>query len=113
MLLVGYWAIHAAKAARKYLSALTSAGTTPNARFSAAEMAGSAALEWQESGIGAQGECAQQIVELLCNNEAVLLSKPILRARAGDTLARLGDPRFEPQLTPTIRNAKIWKPGTR
>ena len=33
----------------------------------------------------------------MSESKAVVAPKPILRARAGDTLARLGDPRFDSQ----------------
>jgi formylglycine-generating enzyme required for sulfatase activity len=36
-------------------------------------------------------------MQLLCSENALMDSEPVIRARAGDTLARLGDPRFDPQ----------------
>ena len=95
LLLGGYMATHAAKSARDLLGALAKAGATPNARFSAAELAGTATLEWRESGEAIRGDCALRIVGLLNDTATLLDSKPVVRARAGDTLARLGDPRFD------------------
>ncbi|MFZ1641626.1 MAG: SUMF1/EgtB/PvdO family nonheme iron enzyme [Candidatus Contendobacter sp.] len=95
LLLVGYMAINATKSARDFLSALARAGGSPNAQFAAAELAGVAALEWRDSGETIRADCARRIVALLSDSEASATSKPILRARAGDTLARLGDPRFD------------------
>jgi formylglycine-generating enzyme required for sulfatase activity len=88
-------AINATKSARDFISALAQAGNQPNAQFSAAELAGVAALEWRGSGETIRAECARRIVALLSDLGASATSKPILRARAGDTLARLGDPRFD------------------
>jgi formylglycine-generating enzyme required for sulfatase activity len=98
LLLGGYMAIGAARSAREFLRALAVvAGADGDARFSAAELAGTTALEWRESGEAIRGECAGRIVELLRDGNALARSKPVIRARAGDALARLGDPRFDPQ----------------
>ncbi len=95
LLLVGYMAANAAKSARDFLSALTQAGSRPNAKFAAVELAGTAALEWRDSGEPVRADCAQRIVTLLSDSEASTTSEPILRARVGDILAYLGDPRFD------------------
>ncbi len=95
LLLVGYMAANAAQSARDFLSALARAGSQPNATFAAVELAGTAALEWRDSGEPARVDCIQRIVTLLSDSEASVTSEPILRARAGDLLARLGDPRFD------------------
>ena len=95
LLLVGYMAINATKSARDFLSALARAGNQPNAQFSAAELAGTAALEWRGSGELVRVDCARRIVGLLRDSKALAVSSPILRARAGDALARLGDSRFD------------------
>jgi formylglycine-generating enzyme required for sulfatase activity len=99
LLLVGYMGAStaAAKPTRDFISALAKAGQTADAQFSAAELAGSAALEWRKSGEDLRAECAGRIVMLLNNEEALKQSKPTLRARVGDRLAILGDPRFDPQ----------------
>ena len=97
LLLVGYMGTNAAKPARDFIVALAKAGKTANAQFSAAELAGMAALEWHESGAARRAECARRIVELLHDEKALQESKPVFRTRAGDRLAQLGDPRFDPQ----------------
>ncbi|MES9904116.1 MAG: SUMF1/EgtB/PvdO family nonheme iron enzyme [Sedimenticola sp.] len=96
LLLVGYMATNA-KPANEFLNLLMHSGTAPNTRFSAAELAGTAVLEWRESGETIRGKCARRIVSLLRDRDSVRQSRPTLRARAGDTLARLDDPRFDPQ----------------
>ncbi len=60
-------------------------------------MAATAALEWRESGEPLRAVCAHRIVSLLNDGEALAKSEPVVRARAGDRLAQLGDPRFDPQ----------------
>ena len=99
LLLAGYLGAHAAKSARALLGALlaTEADATPDAQFSAAELAGTAALEWPESGAPLRTECAHRILALLNDAAALRQSAPPVRARAGDALARLGDPRFDPR----------------
>ncbi len=95
LLLVGYMTINATRSARDFIGALARAGNQPNAQFSAAELAATAALEWRDSGEPVRADCARRIVALLSDSEVSTTSKPILRARAGDILARLGDPRFD------------------
>ena len=97
LLLAGYKASDASRWASEFISGLALAGTTPNLQFSAAELAGAAALAWRESSEAVRGSCARRIVALLNDYDALMGSKPIFRARAGDVLARLGDPRFDPQ----------------
>ena len=95
LLLVGYMAINATRSARNFIGALARAGDQPNAQFSAAELAATAALEWHDGGEPIRADCALRIVALLSDSEASAISKLILRARAGDALTRLGDPRFD------------------
>jgi formylglycine-generating enzyme required for sulfatase activity len=95
LLLVGYMGANAAKSGRDFIAALTKAGNAPNAQFSAAELAGTAAAEWRESGEGTRESCASRIVNLLNDKEALRDSKPVVRSRAGAALARLGDQRFD------------------
>jgi formylglycine-generating enzyme required for sulfatase activity len=98
LLLAGYLAANAAKSARDFLGALAAAGDDhPDRRFSAAELAATAALEWREAGPALRGDCANEIVALLRNNDAMKHSSPVVRARAGDRLGQLGDPRFDPR----------------
>jgi formylglycine-generating enzyme required for sulfatase activity len=96
LLLAGYLAANSAKPARDFLTALAVAGNTPNARFSAAELAGTGAVEWRQSGESMRSACARQILNLLDDKDAMAGSEPSLRALAGDVLAALGDPRFDP-----------------
>ena len=96
LLLAGYTAVNAAKPARDFLAALSTAGNQENTQFSAAELAATAALEWRESGAQIRADCARRIVTLLSDKNAVEKSSAVVRARAGDALAGLGDPRFNP-----------------
>ena len=96
LLLAGYLAANAPKSARELLSALGNAGETPDAWFSAAELAGTASLEWRESGEATRAKCAQRILHLLDDQGALTSSAPAIRALAGDALSALGDPRFDP-----------------
>ena len=95
LLLSGYKSAKAAKPARLFVQALAHAGDTPDARFCAAELAGTAALQWRESGAPTRAECALRMLELLNDDGALKTSKPAVRARAGDALSKLGDPRFD------------------
>jgi hypothetical protein len=85
--------------ARKMIGALAITDDPQKTRFSAAELAATAALEWRDSGPEIKALCAERIVALLKeleNNDALQNSQPVVRARAGDALSRLGDPRFDP-----------------
>ena len=95
LLLIGYLAANAAQSARDFLGALAKAGSRPEAKFAAVELAGTVALEWRDSGEPTRAECALHISTLLRDRQASEKSKPALRARAGNVLARLGDPRFD------------------
>jgi formylglycine-generating enzyme required for sulfatase activity len=98
LLLAGYKAAKNAAAAGKFVDSLAGAGTTPNARWCAAELAATAALEWRDSSAPTRALCTTRIVELLADEKALLDSEPAHRARAGDALASLGDPRFDAKL---------------
>ncbi len=95
LLMTGYRASASPNEARKLIGALATAGASPNAQFSAAELAGTSAMEWHDSGVEIRTLCAQRIVALLGNAEALQNSNPVIRARVGDVLAHLGDPRFD------------------
>jgi formylglycine-generating enzyme required for sulfatase activity len=97
LLLAGYLAANTPTSARELLRALAKTGGSPNARFAAADLAGSAVLEWRESGEAIRVECAQRILALLSDGAALAGSEPSVRALAGDVLSSLGDPRFDPQ----------------
>ena len=85
--------------ARKLIGGLALMDDPLNARFSAAELAATAALEWHDSGPEIKALCAERIVALLKeldDDSALQNSQPVARARAGHALSRLGDPRFDP-----------------
>ena len=103
LLLAGYWASNAAKPAREFLGELGRAGGNPNVQFSAAELAGTAALEWRECGEATRADCARRIVDLLADASTLLGAGPVVRARAVDVLSALGDPRFDAQ--------RFWLPA--
>jgi hypothetical protein len=46
---------------------------------------------WRESGETLRADCARRIVSLLSDADS-LQSQPVVRVRAGDRLAQLGDP---------------------
>ncbi len=97
LLLAGHQATHAARSARELLRALAVAGEDADARFAAAELAATAASEWRESGEPLRADCARRIVALLEDADALAGARAVLRARTGDRLSQLGDPRFDPQ----------------
>ena len=76
LLLAGYWGTKAPKPARALLGALAEAGESAQARFCAAELAGTAAMEWRESGEAIRTDCARRIVHLLGDADALANSKP-------------------------------------
>ncbi|MCX7112725.1 MAG: SUMF1/EgtB/PvdO family nonheme iron enzyme [Proteobacteria bacterium] len=97
LLLAGYLGAKHSKWAELFIQGLGKAGEDANQRFAAVELAGMAALEWRESGDALKTDCAKRIVELLGDEDGLKDSKTVIRARAGDRLAALGDPRFDPQ----------------
>jgi formylglycine-generating enzyme required for sulfatase activity/energy-coupling factor transporter ATP-binding protein EcfA2 len=88
------------KSASELLSALSASGEMPDSKCSAAELAATAALEWDGSSDDIRSQCARRIVDVLAetitDENRLKDSKPVFRARAGDALAELGDPRFDP-----------------
>lgn len=101
LLMCGYMTLTAPASSRehvvKFLDNLAKAGKTPDAKFSAAELAGTAALEWRHSSGELKMACANRIKDLLSNGDELKASKqPVIRARAGDALSHLGDSRFDP-----------------
>jgi len=62
-----------------------------DAQLAAAELAGAAALECQYQPAGLKNQIAERLAELIADRDS---TKPAWRARAGDTLSALGDPRF-------------------
>jgi formylglycine-generating enzyme required for sulfatase activity len=97
LLLAGYKGAKTARPARLFVQALARAGDTPDTRFCAAELAGTAALAWRDCGTSTRADCAARLAELLADDAALKVSRPPARARAGDALSKLGDPRFDAQ----------------
>jgi len=99
LLFAGYYAIVNPSTMRRFLQSL---GLTdedpsdPDVWLAAAEVAATALLEWDPDDSGSQhGLFAKRIQALFADREAMTRSRPALRARAGVTLAQLGDPRPE------------------
>jgi formylglycine-generating enzyme required for sulfatase activity len=93
LLLAGYRPSKTSGPARTFLEKLAHLGKKGDDCFAGAELAATAALEWKDSGEAIRALCAGRIVELLDAAEAQKDSRPATRCRAGDALARLGDPR--------------------
>jgi formylglycine-generating enzyme required for sulfatase activity len=73
-------------ARRHYLSADT--------HIVAAEVAGTACMEWQTQDTELRQALAARIVALFQDTEIMSTTRRVVRVAAGDTLARLGDPRI-------------------
>ena len=91
----GYWAIpeHDPELANAFLQKLALAGGDPNTQFAAAELAATAALEWQTSDRELRQHCAQRVADLLSQEENLKTAQPVIRARAALAMSHLGDPR--------------------
>jgi formylglycine-generating enzyme required for sulfatase activity len=99
LLLCGYLDINASTAARNLLQRLgglddkakeRNQALGQNTQIASAELASAALLEFQQAIPDLADQLAKRLVELIEDNKP---SEPKLRASAGDTLARLGDPR--------------------
>jgi energy-coupling factor transporter ATP-binding protein EcfA2 len=104
LLISGYFSIDKPLAAQKFLKRLAgldehaparAATLSPEMLLAGAELAGTAALEWPGLPESLQGELAQRLAGFFRAPRRLENSTPTLRAMAGDTLARLGDPRPE------------------
>jgi hypothetical protein len=78
--------------AQTYLEWLSTQADNGEARLAGLELAGAALLELEKPDPAARSEQAGRLSQAL--GEPELSASGILRARAGDTLARLGDTRF-------------------
>ena len=84
---------------RELLALLAAAGAHHrlglDASLAAVELAGTAAADWPDSGSALRQSMAQALLALLTDAAVLLGTAAPLRARAGDALSRLGDPRFD------------------
>ena len=101
LLAMGYRAGRAARQVRELIALLRQAVDRPevdrSSALAAAELAGTAAADWPDSGESLRRDCAQRLLALLGDEATLLNTAAPLRARAGDALSRLGDPRFDPE----------------
>jgi NACHT domain len=103
LLLCGYLDLNASTQAGGFLLRLANSDKNAATRDSlpvdkqiaSAELAGAALLECQSQLPELADQLAKRLVELIGEHAS---SKPQVRASAGDTLARLGDPRFDENL---------------
>ena len=100
LLALGYRAGRTARQVRELLALLAAAGATHrlglDASLAAVELAGTAAADWPDSGSALRQSLAQGLLAQLTDAAVLLSTAAPLRARAGDALSRLGDPRFDP-----------------
>lgn len=104
LLISGYFSIDRPTSAQKFLQRLAGldeyamaqrATLPPDIPLAAAELAGAAALEWPTLPTGLKDALADRLADFFRHPDWLADTSPILRARAGDTLAQLGDPRPE------------------
>ncbi|MGH7600498.1 MAG: SUMF1/EgtB/PvdO family nonheme iron enzyme, partial [bacterium] len=102
LLVAGYLSVTSPQTAQLYLQRL--AGTnepaekrqlTPEVQMAAAELAATACLEVPASPESLRKQLAERLVALFRQSDLMVRVRPILRAAAGETMARLGDPRPE------------------
>jgi formylglycine-generating enzyme required for sulfatase activity len=104
LLIAGYYSIDKPTAAQKFLrrlagldehAAARAATLPPDIPLAAAELAGAAALEWPALPEGLKEALARRLADFFTHPAWLAHTSPILRAKAGDTLALLGDSRPE------------------
>lgn len=102
LLIAGYLGVTSPQTARGFVRRLAGVGEKaaernarlePDVQMACAELAGVALLEWQTAASDLQREIAGRIAALYENIDMMNRARPTLRATAGVTLARLGDPR--------------------
>ncbi|MEO0974852.1 MAG: SUMF1/EgtB/PvdO family nonheme iron enzyme, partial [Pseudomonadota bacterium] len=96
LLLIGYSGKKSPRTGSKLLDRLAQVGHTATARFAAAELAATGALEWKRCSEERRRSCARRIAELYADPVAILEGAPAVKSRAGNAMAKLGDPRFDP-----------------
>lgn len=99
LLVVGYLSLTSLPTARLLLRRLACVGagrTAPsaNVQMASAEAAAAAYLQWQNSDVELRLTIVECLLTLFEDTELMNQTCPIIRARAGDALTRLGDRRF-------------------
>lgn len=100
LLVAGYLNLTSPFTARLLLRRLAGIGpgmdrsVSPDMQLAAAETAAAACLEWQPHDIDLRQAIAERIQTAFQDSTLMNQARPILRAAAGDALAKLGDPRF-------------------
>ena len=100
LLALGYRSGRAARTVRELVALLRDTAPHDTAdvleqALGAAELVGTAVADWPDSGAPLRQTCAERLLALLSDDATLLGAPPKLRARAGDALSRLGDPRFD------------------
>lgn len=103
LLTVGYLGLKSEETALALITELIGLSQQDEMALAAAELAGTALLELESQDAGVGKAVADRLVDLLTDRE--ITAVPALRALAGETLGRLGDPRpgvctLEPELMP-------------
>jgi hypothetical protein len=95
LLVYGYARIDDLAFAQRYLQWLSSQSDKAPERLAGLELAGAALLEVELPLLAPRQAQAKRLVEAMADEE--MNAPAVLRSRAGNTLARLGDLRFDPE----------------